>query len=391
MNLAADRLEAHLAGGLSPIYLITGDDPLLTGEALDAVRARARSDGYTDRTVFQVDRYFDWHELSAASSAMSLFAERQLIELRLPTGKPGDAGGKALRAYAASPSPDAVLLIAAGKIDKRSLSSAWAGAIDQAGVIVQVWPIDRTRLPQWIGRRLKAVGLDAGPDVARLIADRVEGNLLAADQEVRKLALLLEPGKIGEDDVLRAVADSARYDVFQLVDAATGGDLRRAQRVLDGLEAEGGTVDAFEGFTDPLVECGNCHRRFRADLPEAERLALFSGHSLRAGLASHAEADEVAAEWTDRYGDVPAQAQTLVDIARLRVEALRIGLTEIVKLRNEVRMGPVDLSDSQEIRLKRLARGSVLNAKEATIFIPAPSPLLPGLLDFMAEMWPAEP
>ncbi len=239
MILAADRLEAQLAGGLSPIYLITGDDPLLTGEALDAVRARARADGYTDRTVFQVDRYFDWNELGAASSAMSLFAERQLIELRLPTGKPGDAGGKALRAYAASPSPDAVLLIAAGKIDKRSLSSAWAKAIDQAGVIVQVWPVDRARLPQWIGRRLKAVGLEAGPDVARLIAERVEGNLLAADQEVRKLALLLEPGRIDEDDVLRAVADSARYDVFQLVDAATGGDLRRAQRVLDGLEAEG--------------------------------------------------------------------------------------------------------------------------------------------------------
>ena len=242
MILAADRLEAQLAGGLSPIYLVTGDDPLLAGEAVDAVRARARADGYTDRTVFDVDRYFDWAEVAAAANAMSLFAERQLLEVRLPSGKPGDAGGKALRAYAANPSPDAVLLIAAGKIEKRSLSTAWAKAVDAAGVIVQVWPVDRTRLPQWIARRLKAVGLIAGPEVARLISDRVEGNLLAADQEVKKLALLLEPGRIDEDDVLKAVADSARYDVFQLIDAATDGDIGRAQRILDGLEAEGAAL-----------------------------------------------------------------------------------------------------------------------------------------------------
>jgi DNA polymerase-3 subunit delta len=240
--LAADRLEAQLAGGLSPIYLITGDDPLLAGEAVDAVRARARAEGYTDRTVFDVDRYFDWAELAAAGNAMSLFAEKQLIEVRLPSGKPGDAGGKALRAYAANPSPDAVLLIAAGKIDKRSLSSAWGKAVAAAGVIVQVWPVDRARLPQWIARRLKAVGLIAGPEVARLISDRVEGNLLAADQEVKKLALLLEPGNIDEDDVLRVVADSARYDVFQLIDAATDGDIGRAQRIIDGLQAEGAAL-----------------------------------------------------------------------------------------------------------------------------------------------------
>jgi DNA polymerase-3 subunit delta len=170
---------------------------------------------------------------------MSLFAERQLIELRLPSGKPGDAGAKALAAYADDPPPDALLLIAAGKIDKRSLSAAWAKAIDRVGVIVQVWPVDRARLPAWIGQRLEAAGLKPGPGVTRLVAERVEGNLLAADQEIKKLALLLEPGPIDEDDVLRAVADSARYDVFQLVDAATAGDLGRAQRILDGLAAEG--------------------------------------------------------------------------------------------------------------------------------------------------------
>jgi DNA polymerase-3 subunit delta len=239
VKLAPERLEAQLAGGLSPIYLITGDDPLLTGEALDRVRARAREAGHTDRSVFEVDRYFDWAELAAAAGALSLFAERQLIELRLPTGKPGQAGAKALEAYAADPPPDTLLLIAAGKIDQRALGSAWAAAIDRAGVIVQVWPIDRARLPNWIGQRLEAQGLRPRGGVTRLIAERVEGNLLAADQEIKKLALLLEPGPIDEDDVLRAVADSARYDVFQLVDAASAGDLGRAQRILDGLTAEG--------------------------------------------------------------------------------------------------------------------------------------------------------
>jgi DNA polymerase-3 subunit delta len=239
VKLAPERLEAQLAGGLSPIYLITGDDPLLTGEALDRVRARAREAGHTERSVFEADRYFDWAELAAAAGAMSLFAERQLIELRLPTGKPGAAGAKALEAYAADPPPDALLLIAAGRMDKRALGSGWARAIDGAGVIVQVWPVDRARLPNWIGQRLEAQGLQPRGGVTRLIAERVEGNLLAADQEIRKLALLLEPGPIDEDDVLRAVADSARYDVFQLVDAASAGDLGRAQRILDGLSAEG--------------------------------------------------------------------------------------------------------------------------------------------------------
>jgi DNA polymerase-3 subunit delta len=235
----ADRLEAQIAGTLSPIYLISGDDPLLAGEAADRIRVRARDDGHTNRTVLTVDRSFDWVELAAAGASLSLFAEKQLIELRMPTGKPGVTGSKALKTYAANPPEDTVLLIISARLDNKSLKTAWVRALDAAGVVVQIWPLDRGRLPGWIAARMKRQGLQPGPNVADLIADRVEGNLLAADQEVQKLALLLDPGPVQVDDVLEAVADSARYDIFQLVDACDAGDAGRAHRILGGLRGEG--------------------------------------------------------------------------------------------------------------------------------------------------------
>ena len=239
MIVPADRLEAQIARDLSPIYLISGDDPLLAGEAADRIRARARDQGHTNRTVLGVDRSFDWVELAAAGATLSLFADKQLIELRMPTGKPGVTGGKALKAYAENPPEDTILLIISARLDKKSLKNAWVRALDAAGVVVQVWPIDRSRLPGWIAARMKKQGLQPGPNVADLIADRVEGNLLAADQEVQKLALLLDPGLVQVEDVLQAVADSARYDVFQLVDACEAGNAGRAHRILSGLQGEG--------------------------------------------------------------------------------------------------------------------------------------------------------
>jgi DNA polymerase-3 subunit delta len=235
----ADRLEAQIAGDLSPIYLISGDDPLLAGEAADRVRARARETGHVNRIVLTVDRSFDWVELAAAGASLSLFAEKQLIELRIPTGKPGVAGGKALQAYASNPPADTILLILSARMDKKSLKNAWVRALDNAGVVCQVWPVDRSRLPGWIAARMKKLGLIPGPGVADLIADRVEGNLLAADQEIQKLALLLDPGPVDVEDVMQAVADSARYDVFQLVDACESGATERAHRILNGLRGEG--------------------------------------------------------------------------------------------------------------------------------------------------------
>jgi len=235
----ADRLEAQIARDLSPIYLISGDDPLLAGEAADCIRARARDAGHTNRTVLRVDRSFDWVELAAAGASLSLFAEKQLIELRMPTGKPGVAGGKALKAYAENPPEDTILLVISARLDNKSLKNVWVRALDAAGVVVQVWPVDRSRLPGWIAAKMKKQGLQPGPNVTDFIADRVEGNLLAADQEVQKLALLLDPGPVQVEDVLQAVADSARYDVFQLVDASEAGDTGRAHRILNGLRGEG--------------------------------------------------------------------------------------------------------------------------------------------------------
>lgn len=239
MILAADKLEAELARGLRPVYLISGDDPLLTTEAADMVRTIARAAGYQDRTLFHVDPRFNWQELTAAGASLSLFADRRMLELRMPTGKPGAAGARALAEYAAAPAQDTILIVLTGRLDKTAQRTAWVKALEAAGVVVQVWPVERRNLPGWIGRRMRKLGLQPGAGAAELIAERVEGNLLAADQEIRKLALLLPAGKVTADDVMRAVADSARFDVFGLTDAINAGDLGRSQRILAGLKAEG--------------------------------------------------------------------------------------------------------------------------------------------------------
>jgi len=237
--LAADKLEAELARGLRPVYLISGDDPLLTTEAADAVRSSARAEGYQDRTLFHVDPRFNWQELTAAGASLSLFADRRLLELRMPMGKPGAAGARALADYAAAPADDTILLVLTGRLDKTAQRSVWVKALEAAGLVVQVWPVERRNLPGWIGRRMRNLGLRPGAGAAELIADRVEGNLLAADQEIRKLALLLPAGTVTADEVIRAVADSARFDVFSLTDAINAGDPGRSQRILAGLQAEG--------------------------------------------------------------------------------------------------------------------------------------------------------
>lgn len=239
MKLYADRLAAHLASGpLAAVYLLSGDEPLQLGEAADAVRAAARREGYSAREVFFVERGFDWQALRAAGESLSLFAERRLLELRLPTGKPGDAGAKLLADFAARPFDDTVLLIVSGKVDKKN---KWVGALEKAGVLVEVWPITGAQLLRWIQDRMTAAGLAPDRDAAQLLADRVEGNLLAAAQEIDKLALLVE-GRTDAEAVRNAVADSARFDIFQLADTALAGDAPRALRMLDALRGEG--VDA---------------------------------------------------------------------------------------------------------------------------------------------------
>lgn len=237
-RLNLEQLPAALKAGLAPVYLVSGDEPLLVGEAADAIRAAARAAGYTERSVFFVDRSFDWEELRGTTQSLSLFAERRLVELRLPTGKP-DKGAAQLIALAGDPPPDVMTLVLTEKLDKKAADAAWVQAFAQRGVWVPVWPVGTAALPAWLLARAKRNGIEMESGVAELIALRVEGNLLAAAQELDKLSLLAGGATIGKALVLQSVGDSARYDVFQLAEAASAGEAVRALRILLGLRSEG--------------------------------------------------------------------------------------------------------------------------------------------------------
>jgi DNA polymerase-3 subunit delta len=239
VQLKPEQLAQQLASGLAPAYLVSGDEPLQLWEAADAIRQASREAGFDERHVLEADTGFDWQALARAADSPSLFASRRLLELRLSKSHLGETGGRALRAYLERPPPDAVLLAVAPKLERDVLRSGWFKALDALGVIVRVWVPDQHGLPRWIAHRLRAKGLRVGSDACALIAARIEGNLLAAAQEIDKLVLLHGPGPLGVEAVAAAVTDSARYDVFALVDAALAGDTARAVHVLDGLRAEG--------------------------------------------------------------------------------------------------------------------------------------------------------
>jgi len=238
VKLSGDNLAANLSRQLASVYLVSGDEPLLVNEAADAIRGRARAQGFTERELHVVERGFDWDELLANSRSLSLFAERKIIEIRMTNPTPGEQGANALIELASQPSPDVLVLVITGKMDGRVQNSRWVTAIEKHGVVVQIWPIDLARLPAWIRGRLAKQKLEADAEAAALLAERVEGNLLAAHQEVEKLALLLPPGPVTADTIIEAVADSARFDVLQLGDAAMRGQTARALRVLEGLRGE---------------------------------------------------------------------------------------------------------------------------------------------------------
>jgi DNA polymerase-3 subunit delta len=227
-----------MARGLAGIYLVSGDEPLLVGEAADAIRAAARAAGYVDRQVFFIDRSFNWDELRLASQSLSLFAERRLFELRMPSGKP-DKGAALLADLAAQSAPDLTFLIITDKLDRKVSDAPWVQAIEKHGAWVPIFPVEAAALPGWLRARAKALHIEIDPEASQLIVDRVEGNLLAAQQELEKLGLLANGESIGVDLVQRSVGDSARYDVFQLAEAAAAGDAVRALRVLLGLKSEG--------------------------------------------------------------------------------------------------------------------------------------------------------
>ena len=239
MKVQAQELSRHLNNGLAHSYLVSGDEPLLVDEALDTIRSAARRDGFTARDVFVATTGFDWGQLAASGANLSLFAEKRIVELRLPTGKPGRVGGPAIVDFLGQAGPELMFVVITPKIDKRTAATKWVKALESRAVHVPIWPVDVRELPRWIDQRMRGAGLEPTRAATAIVADRVEGNLLAASQEVEKLRLLLGEGPVDADDVEKAVADSSRYDVFKLVDAALAGDSRRAMRILAGLEDEG--------------------------------------------------------------------------------------------------------------------------------------------------------
>lgn len=239
MQLRLEALDGHLSKGLAPLYVITSDEHLLALEAADRIRKAARAQGFTERDVLSVERTFKWGELLAANQALSLFGDKKLIELRIPTGKPGKDGSAALQSYAKDLSPDNLTLITLPKLDWQTAKAAWVTTLQQAAVYIEIPNIERAQLPQWIGMRLSSQGQSAERQSLDFIADRVEGNLLAAHQEIQKLGLLHEPGRLSFEQVHDAVLNVARYDVFKLSEAMLGGDVARLGRMLEGLKGEG--------------------------------------------------------------------------------------------------------------------------------------------------------
>jgi DNA polymerase-3 subunit delta len=279
MQLALPQLAAHLQKGLRPLYTLHGDEPLQLQEAADAIRARARELGHSERHVHTVQgAHFDWGEVLAGAGSMSLFAERQIVEIRIPSGKPGKEGSAALQQLAqASEGQDEVLtLVLLPRLDAATRKGAWFGALEQCGVTVAIEEMSRQALPTWIAQRLQAQGQrvregDEGLRTLQFFADRVEGNLLAAHQEISKLGLLYPPGELDFAQVESAVLNVARYDVFKLSEAVLGGQIARVQRMIDGLQAEG-EAEVLVHYT--LAEDIRALARVRAAVDEGRPLPM---------------------------------------------------------------------------------------------------------------------
>jgi DNA polymerase-3 subunit delta len=290
LKLTFDTLRTHLDGEPARAYLVSGDEGLLVGEAADAIRARVKRAGFTEREVHFIERVADWDGVRASSNNLSLFGSRKLIELRLPSGKPGVGGSNAIVGLLEDVSPDNVFLMITGKLERDAQGAAWVKAFESAGAWLPIWPIDVARLPQWLRGRAAQLDLELDDDAVRFIVERTEGNLLAAQQELEKLRLLASGRRVDLAAAQAGVGDSARYDVFQLGEAALGADVPRALRILAGLRSEGveatlalwslsreihnawGTTTQPRGWQKPSAALENARRR-AGKLPYA-RLAV---------------------------------------------------------------------------------------------------------------------
>ncbi len=239
MQVKLFELERHLDRTLAPIYVVSGDEPLQCEEALDRIRESARARGHDERVRMEAGKGFDWSTLQGAADSLSLFTQKRILDLRMSSGKPGDAGSKALIAYVQHPSPDNVLIISTGKLDPATRRTKWYRAVESAGVSVQVWPVDAPQLAAWIRERGARLGVRMTTQAAELLGERVEGNLLACAQEIDMLALLYPSITIDPGHIMGSVGDSARFSIFDCVESALQGNARRVLRISQGLAEEG--------------------------------------------------------------------------------------------------------------------------------------------------------
>jgi DNA polymerase-3 subunit delta len=239
MRIKPEQLSAALQKRLMPVYFISGDEPLQLGEMADAVRKAARKAGFENREIISAETGFEWNQLAFSADSLSIFADKKIIDLRLPSGTPGTDGAKALIAYCERLPEDTLLLITAGKATGSALKSRWLEALDKVGVVIQVWPLEGQDLIRWLQQRMQQRGLNAETDGLRILASRIEGNLLAAAQEIEKLYVLYGADNLSNQQIFDVVADSSRYDVFKLMDNVLSASVNRIFKILSGLRAEG--------------------------------------------------------------------------------------------------------------------------------------------------------
>ncbi len=239
MRIKPEQLGVTLKKSLAPVYFISGDEPLQLGEIADAIRKAAKKAGFENREILSAETGFEWNQLAFTADSYSLFADKKIIDLRLPSGTPGIDGSKALIAYCERLPEDTLLLVTAGKIAGGALKTKWLEALDKKGVVIQVWPLEGSDLIRWLQQRAELRGLHIETEGLRILASRIEGNLLAAAQEIEKLYVLYGAVNLSSQQISEAVADSSRYDVFKLMDSVLGGSVGRILKVLSGLRSEG--------------------------------------------------------------------------------------------------------------------------------------------------------
>jgi len=350
VRLPQEQLETHLQRELRALYVLCGDEPLALMEGVDAIRVAARKQGFDERNTLLVERGFNWGQLAACGQALSLFASRRLVEIRIPSGKPGIEGAKALQAYVADLAPDTVTVIVLPKLDKTSQATAWFSALEKAGNVVQMQPIEIDRLPRWIGARLEKQGQQADAATLDFLANQVEGNLLAAHQEIQKLALLEPQGRLDAAAVREAVLNVSRYDAFQLGDAMLAGEAERTSRVLQGLQAEGVQPLALLGMLAWLlrgvtrvkaaeVRGENLASAMQQARIWGDRQALVKRALSRLELRHLHAAIQKMAE-IDKMAKGVAQGEPWLEINRLCLGLARIGMARTAQKRQRAGMAP---------------------------------------------------